>query len=142
MSIGEEQFGFMEGKSTTDAIFALRRLQERYREGQQDLHYVFIDLEKHTTESRELELYWCMYHWDMYHQCETVVRCVAGTSKPYAVEVGLQQASVLKELPWQLVMLCAMEKDVLEQWWEALAKRGMKVSTAKTEYMCLNGRPC
>ena len=29
----------------------------------------------------------------------------------------------------------------LEQWREALEKRGMKVSRAKTEYMCLNGTP-
>ena len=50
----------MNGKSTTDAIFALRQLQERYREGQQDLHCVFIDLEKaYDIVSRE-ELYWCM----------------------------------------------------------------------------------
>ena len=53
MSISEEQFGFVKGKSTTDAIFALRQLQERYREGQQDLHCVLIDLEKKpTTEFR------------------------------------------------------------------------------------------
>ena len=43
------------------------------------------------------------------------------------------------------VVLCAREKDVLglelEQWREALEKRGMKVSRAKTEYMCLNGTP-
>ena len=42
-------------------------------------------------------------------------------------------------------MLCAKEKDVLEfeveQWREAWEKRGMKVSRAKTEYMCLNGTP-
>ena len=43
------------------------------------------------------------------------------------------------------VVLCAKEKDVLEleveQWMEAWEKRGMKVSRAKTEYMCLNGTP-
>ena len=43
------------------------------------------------------------------------------------------------------VVLCAMEKDVLglelEQWREALEKRGMEVSRAKTECMCLNGTP-
>ena len=43
------------------------------------------------------------------------------------------------------VVLCAREKDVLElereQWREALEKRGMKVSKAKTEYMCLYGTP-
>ena len=46
VSISDEQFGSVKGKSTTDAILALRQLQERYREGQQDLHCVFIDLEK------------------------------------------------------------------------------------------------
>ena len=45
VSISEEQFGFVTGKFTTDAIFALRHLQEKYRDGQQDLHCVFIDLE-------------------------------------------------------------------------------------------------
>ena len=43
------------------------------------------------------------------------------------------------------VVLCAREKEYLEleldQWREALEKRGMKVSRAKTEYMCLNGTP-
>ena len=43
------------------------------------------------------------------------------------------------------VVLCAMEKYELEleleQWREALEKRGMNVSRAKTEYMCLNVTP-
>ena len=46
VSISEEQFVFVKGKSTTDAMFALRQLQERYREGQQDLHCVFNYLER------------------------------------------------------------------------------------------------
>ena len=105
---------------------------------------------------------------DMYHQCETtVVRCVAGTSEPFAVEDGLHQRSafslflfaimlvsltvnIRKEAPWEImfaddVVLCAREKEVLElemeQWSEALEKRGMKVSRANTEYICLNGTP-
>ncbi len=106
---------------------------------------------------------------DMYHQCETVVRCAAGTSEPFAVEVDLHPGSAFspflfaimmdsltdntrKEAPWQMmfaddVVLCAREKDVLEleleQWRDALEKRGMKLSRAKTEYniMCLNGTP-
>ena len=95
------------------------------------------------------------------------MRCAAGTSEPFAVEVGLHQGSafspflfaimmdsltenIRKEAPWQMmftddVVLCGREKDVLElelkQWKEALEKRGMKVSRAKTEYMCLNGTP-
>ena len=44
--VGEEQFGFMPGRSTTDAIFALRQLLEKYGEKQSELHLIFIDLEK------------------------------------------------------------------------------------------------
>ena len=136
---------------------------------------IFIDLEKAYDRVPREELYWCMRDKgvpekyirlvkDMYHQCETVVRCAAGTNEPFAVEVGLHQGSafspflfaimmdsltenIRKEAPWQMmfaddVVLCAREKDVLElEWREALGKRGMKVSRAKTEYMCLNGTP-
>ena len=58
--------------------------------------------------------------------------------------------SLTEKNHWQMmfaddVVLCAREKDVLEleleQWREALEKRGMKVSIAKPEYMCLNGMP-
>ena len=45
-SIGAEQFGFMLGRSTMDAVFSLRIIMEKYREGQKRLHIVFIDLEK------------------------------------------------------------------------------------------------
>ena len=63
---------------------------------------------------------------------------------------GFADGKHQKKAPWQMmfaddVVLCAREKDVLEleleQWREALEKRGMKVSRANTEYMCLNGTP-
>ena len=36
--ISEQQYGFMPRKSTADAMFALRVLMEKYREGQKELH--------------------------------------------------------------------------------------------------------
>ncbi|KAD3641274.1 hypothetical protein E3N88_30498 [Mikania micrantha] len=42
----ENQFGFMPGRLTTEAIHILRRIMERYREKKRDLHMVFTDLEK------------------------------------------------------------------------------------------------
>ena len=45
-SIEKEQFGFMSGRGTTDAIFAARQVIEKHREMQKELHMVFIDLHK------------------------------------------------------------------------------------------------
>ena len=116
VSIREEQVGFMKGKSTTaDAIFALRHLQERYREGQQYLHCVFIDLEKAYDRVPREELYGCMRDKgmsekyirlvnDMDHQCETVVRGAAGTSEPFALEVGLLQGSAFSPFLFAIMM--------------------------------------
>ncbi|GJX32437.1 retrovirus-related pol polyprotein LINE-1, partial [Tanacetum coccineum] len=44
--VSENQFGFMSGRSTTEAIHLLRSLMEKYRERQRDLHMAFLDLEK------------------------------------------------------------------------------------------------
>ena len=46
VAIGDHQFGFMPGRSTTDAIFGLRMLLEKWREGQKTVHCAFIDLKK------------------------------------------------------------------------------------------------
>ena len=46
VEISKQQYGFMPGKGTTYAMFALRMLIEKYREGQRELHCVFMDLEK------------------------------------------------------------------------------------------------
>ena len=46
VEISKQQYGFMPGKETTHAIFALRMSMKKYREGQRELHCVFVDLEK------------------------------------------------------------------------------------------------
>ena len=46
VEISKQQYGFMPGKGTTDAMFALRMLMEKYKEDQRELHCVFVDLEK------------------------------------------------------------------------------------------------
>ena len=46
VTIAELQFGFMSGRSTTDAIFCLRMLLEKWIEGQKAVHCAFMDMEK------------------------------------------------------------------------------------------------
>ena len=44
VKISKQQYGFMPGKRITDAMFALKMLMEKYREGQRELHCVFVNL--------------------------------------------------------------------------------------------------
>ncbi|MGL4932411.1 MAG: RNA-directed DNA polymerase, partial [Aeromonas sp.] len=46
ISISPNQCGFVRGRGTTDAIYAVRLLLERHREKNQPVHMAFLDLEK------------------------------------------------------------------------------------------------
>ena len=56
--IHESQFGFMPGRSTTDATFILKQTIEKHREGQKDIRVNFIYLEKADRVPRE-EIWRC-----------------------------------------------------------------------------------
>ncbi|KAK3521896.1 hypothetical protein QTP70_019005 [Hemibagrus guttatus] len=111
----EQQYGSMPRKSTTDAIFALRILMEKYRDGQRELHCVFVDLEKAYDRVPREELWYCMRKsgvaekyvrvvQDMYERCRTVVRCAVGQTEEFKVEVGLHQGSALSPFLFAMVM--------------------------------------
>ena len=46
VSIDDSQFGFVLGRGTTDAIFVVRQLQEKYLAVNKRLYMAFVDLEK------------------------------------------------------------------------------------------------
>ncbi|KAK3508236.1 hypothetical protein QTP70_017665 [Hemibagrus guttatus] len=115
VEICEQQYGFMSRKSTTDAIFALRILMEKYRDGQKELHCVFVDLEKAYDRVPREELWYCMRKsgvaekyvrvvQDMYERSRTVVRCAVGQTEEFKVEVGLHQGSALSPFLFAIVM--------------------------------------
>ena len=47
----------MQRKSTTDALFASSVLMEKYREGQKEFRFVFVDLEKAYDKRRGMVLH-------------------------------------------------------------------------------------
>jgi len=46
IDIDDMQFGFVKGKGTTNAIFILRQMQEKFRAKGNKLYFGFVDLEK------------------------------------------------------------------------------------------------
>ena len=115
LTFSGQQYGFMSGKSTTDALFALRVLMEKYREGQKGLHCVCVDLEKAYDKVPREEVWYCMRTSglaekyvriipDMYDDSTTAVRCAVRVTEGFEVKVGLHQGSALSPCLFAMVM--------------------------------------
>ena len=55
--IAEEQAGFRAGRSTTEQIFNLRILCEKYLQHQLDFYHVFVDFKKAFNKVRHAALW-------------------------------------------------------------------------------------
>ena len=115
VEISKQQYGFMPEKGTTDAIFALRMLIEKYREGQKELLCVFLDKNKVYNWALREGLGYCMRKsgmaekyaelvQDMYEGSKTVVKCAVRTAKSFKVKVGLHQRSALSPFMFAVIM--------------------------------------
>jgi len=100
IDIDDMQFGFMKGKGTTDAIFIVRQIQEKFRAKGKKLYFGFVDLEKAFDRVPREVIRWAMRklgveEWlvsavmSMYTGAKTVVRTVYGNSNGFEVKVGM-----------------------------------------------------
>ena len=104
VKIDSMQFGFMAGKSTTDAIFIVSQLQEKYLARNKELWMAFVDLEKAFDRVPREVVWWALRclgvdEWivikAMYEDATTTVRVNGRESKAFSVRVGVHQGSVL-----------------------------------------------
>jgi hypothetical protein len=111
----ENQFGFMSGRSTMEAIFLIRQLVDRCREQKKDLHMIFIDLEKVYDKVPRNVMWWALQKHkvstkyitlikDMYHNVVTSVRTSDGDTNVFPINIGLHQGSALSTYLFALVM--------------------------------------
>ena len=115
VKIDDMQFGFMTGKGTTDAIFIVRQLQEKYLAKNKDLWMAFVDLEKAFDRVPRKVVWWALRslgvdEWlvsvirSMYDDAATVVRVNGKESDAFSVRVGVHQGSVLSPLLFIIVL--------------------------------------
>ena len=115
VDIDAMQFGFVLGRGTTDAIFIIRQLQEKYIAANKPLYFAFVDLEKAFDRVPRKVLWWVLRslgveEWavrviqGMYTDVKSRVRVNGQYSKEFGVGVGVHQGSVLSPLLFILVL--------------------------------------
>jgi retron-type reverse transcriptase len=115
INIGEMQFGFLPGRGTTDAIFILRQLQEKYIAKNRNIFFAFVDLEKAFDRVPCEVLLWAMRRTGveewlvsvvqlMYKDASSKVRVGNEYSEPINVKVWVHQGSVPSPLLFIIVL--------------------------------------
>ena len=115
VSIDDSQFGFVPARGTTDAIFVVRQLQEKYLAANKRLYMAFIDLEKAFDRVPRKVIWWALRKlgvedWivglmqGMYANGQSSVHIGEGYSEEFEVKVGVLQGSVLSSLLFIIVL--------------------------------------
>lgn len=129
--IHPHQSGFTAGKSTTDAIFILRQLQERYLEKKSKLYHVFVDLEKAFDRVPRVAIRWALRRqlvpeklvrlvMMLYEDSVSKVRFGGVLSESFEIGVGVHQGSTLSPLLFAVVIEEIAKECRLGDPWELL----------------------
>ena len=131
VSMDDSQFGFVPGRGTTDAIFEVRQLQEKYLAANKRLYMAFVDLEKASDQVPRKVIWWVLRklgvnEWivrlvqGMYSNARSHVRVGEGYSEEFEVKVGVHQGSVLSPLLFIIVLEALSREFRCEVPWEDL----------------------
>jgi len=115
VELDDMQFGFSPGKGTTDAIFIVRQLQEKFLSKNKEVWMAFVDLEKAFDRVPREILWWSLRQLkvdagliaiikSMYDGATTAVKVKDKVSEEFQVKVGVHQGSVLSPLLFIIVM--------------------------------------
>ena len=109
VKIDSMQFGFMPGRGTTDAIFIVRQLQEKYLAKKKGLWVAFIDLEKAFPSVPRWKLFASLHEMgikghtlvalEKFHSNSfSAIRYNGSISDYFRINKGVREGSVLSPL--------------------------------------------
>ena len=138
------QFGFVPGRGTTDAIFIIRQLQEKYIAANKPLYFAFVDLEKASDPVPRKALWWALRSFGveewavlviqgMYRDVKSRVRVNGQCSKEFGVGVGVHQGSVHSPLLFILVLEALSRQFCTGVPWELLYADNLAVMAYSLE---------
>ena len=144
VSIDDSQFGFVPGRGTTDAIFVVRQLQEKYLAVNKRLYLAFVDLEKAFDRVPRKVIWWALRklgveEWivrlvqGMYTNVRSRVHVGEGYSEEFEVKVGVHQGSVLSPLLFILVLEALSREFRSGVSWEDLYADDLVIITESLE---------
>jgi len=143
IDVDDMQFGFMKGKETTDAIFIVKQMPEKFRAKGKKLYFGFVNLEKAFVRAPREVIRWAMRklgveEWfvlavmRMYTGAKTFVRTVYGNINGFEVKIDMHQGSALSPLLFVMVMEALSREFRVALPWELLYADDL-VMIAETE---------
>ena len=131
VTIGENQCGYRAEKSTTEAIFIVRQLQEKYSGKRKKLYHIFVDLEKAFDRIPRYAIIWALRRQGvperlvqqvmaLYDGSKSQVKAAGAVSEEFDIQVGVHQGSALSPLLFILVMEEATRECRKGDPWELL----------------------
>ena len=94
VNIDDMQFGFMPGHGTTDAIFLLRQLQEKYFGKKEKLYFTFVDFEKAFDRVPQVKVWWAVYKLGVEEWLVRVVQAMYTNAKSHGRVDGTHRCGV------------------------------------------------
>ena len=143
VSIDDSQFGFVPGRGTTDAIFVVRQLQEKYLAANKRHYMAFVDPEKATDRIPQKVIWWALrklgVEWivrlvqGMYTNAQSRVHVGEGYSEEFELKVGVHQGSVLSLLLFIIVLEALSREFCSGVSWKDLYANDLVIITESLE---------